>query len=142
MGTKIAVVYGTQSGIMRRVIVPSRDKDLDDPALVGPGESMLVMKGKDAPNMTAAKGALVKHLGFIPHSGRTAVISMDGVVENVIIADPALYSIPDKILVLCGDDVEPGMTHDDKDGFKEIPPEPDPDEEVPPVSSEPGVDAP
>lgn len=96
---KKGVIYGTQTGIMRRIIVPDNDATLQSHVL--PGESLLVIDTaavKPAEIAGQANAALTALLGKVPPSGRAAVVK-NGVVVNVLIIDHVLETIPGATLV-------------------------------------------
>ncbi len=95
----IGIVYGTLSGIIRRVIVPDDDAELSGGAHpIGNGETLLVVAKSDAPTMSDIPAAVEAAIGRPTPSGRVAVVT-DGIVTAVIHADPLIDVIAGSTLV-------------------------------------------
>lgn len=95
------IVYGARSKIIRRIVVPGPGESLPV-GICQPGEAMLraeIGMCDGLPRMDDAARCVTDVTGIIPPSGRCAVIR-DGVVVNVINADPHLDEITDCTLVL------------------------------------------
>lgn len=107
----LGVVYGTQSGQLRRIIAPDNDDDLKRVTYTGPGESMIIVsKGEDV------IAAIAKAAGKTPTQPLAAVIDKTGKVISVIVADPLLDKVPDGELVQAFPGVKAGQTYDRKRG--------------------------
>lgn len=103
--TSVGIVYATGSGIVRRVIVPTIDTELDHPSHVGPQEAMLkiatpkVIRRDGYPDLAAARAHVALVTGKPSPSGRCAVVT-NGLVTGIIMADPDIDAIPGAVLVL------------------------------------------
>jgi hypothetical protein len=88
--TKIGVVYGTKSKIVRRVIIPDDDSELDNPLHVGNGETL-----EKIPMGPHDHGTISKLLGTNPdhNASRCAVVHPSGQVVKAIHADPEIDSV-------------------------------------------------
>ena len=115
--TKVGIVYATASKIIRRLIVPDNDSELNDPAHVQAGETMLIADFNTVPHPLAAPAALMSHLGVasLP-SGRCAAVNPStSIVEQVLLADPAIDKHPIYTLVL-NDTATAGWKHSQVNG--------------------------
>lgn len=94
--TKVGIVYGTKSKIVRRIIVPDDDFELSLPQHLGPGESMLVQDRHLPHSVHAAQDAVCKHHGLTerPNAKCHLVCKVTGEVHGVVIADPELDTHP------------------------------------------------
>lgn len=100
---KAGIVYGTASGIVRRIIVPDFDKQLERGDWIAPGESLLVVDMEavgraGVPSIHVATQAVEKHRGVPSLSARCAVVDERGDVTAVIMADPDIDSVADREL--------------------------------------------
>lgn len=102
MATLIGIVYSAKGLILRRVIQPDFDSQLDDPAWVQPGETMLRIPIADEvlTRGLSWEGIVEAKIGQALNSPRCAVVDPQGTVVNVICADPDLDSVPGHTLVL------------------------------------------
>jgi hypothetical protein len=105
--TKIGIVYATKSKIIRRVISPDDDAELDDAAHVQPGETMLRVSHPPVRSVEDVKLAntyiedvIKAATGVQPPSPRCIAIDGVNIVRNVISADPDLDSLPGHTLRL------------------------------------------
>lgn len=102
--TSIGIVYATGSGIVRRIIVPTHESELDSPGHVGNAEAMikvaapLVKRRNGYPDLDSARAHVAAVIGRQPDSGRCAVV-VSGIVTSIIMADPALDAITGATLV-------------------------------------------
>ena len=94
MAKCIGVVYGTKSGIVRRIICPDDDNELSTPGHLGPGESIHQLEGKWDPDEDYTP-YIENLLGRIAPSSRCVIINKGGQVINVLVADPEIDSHPD-----------------------------------------------
>ncbi len=127
MGSKVGIVYATNSKIMRRIIVPTQDSELDH-VHVAPGETLLVVdsdkafrdaeSGKFAPAVRAADAAIAVATGVVPPSARCAEVR-DGKVVAVRMADPEIDTIPGALLVKSAA-AEVGWDHSARDGLVRV----------------------
>lgn len=90
MGTKIGIVYGTKSKIIRHIIVPDDDAELNDSALTKNGESILIADRAIDYNLNTISTIVAIHTGVKPPSSRCAVIDANNHVVSIIHADPVL----------------------------------------------------
>lgn len=126
-GSQAGLIYGTDSGALRRIIVPDDDKQLINPALIQQGESILVvdkseiqtaldvMQGdKSIPAETAEIPfqILEKNTGKNAHPVLIAVVGADSKIESFIVADSKLDSLPGKDLIDTVGPTEIGQTYD------------------------------
>lgn len=112
---KVGIVYGTDSGALRRIILPDSDEQLNSQSWTGNGESFLALEYKDGEILTPADidAALEGILGKTPPKILCAVVGADNVVKRVIAADPAIDSIPGHSLVVAhSKEIVPGCIYD------------------------------
>lgn len=108
--TSIGLVIASGSKILRRVIVPDDDVELENRSHVQPGE-MLIRYPADAPrDLESLKSAVQTATGVLPPSARTAVVNANGDVVGLCLADPALDKIDGHMLVL-SDEAHIGWRH-------------------------------
>jgi hypothetical protein len=94
--TQFAVVYGTASKVIRRIIEPGPE-NIDDSHIavaqrnLAPGEALMALSLSDFPT-SRRRADLRPHVGPPAHSGRCALIK-DGIVVNVIHADPEIDAV-------------------------------------------------
>lgn len=101
---KFGVVIGEKSKIVRRIVVPDRDATLVIPGFyTSKGESIIIIDRAKGAYPDVINAAIEQATGVKPSDPRTIVIDKDGMVVDVILADPELDSIPDKTLVLSPD---------------------------------------
>lgn len=94
-----AIIYGTQSGIIRRIVVTDEPHTLAEHP--GPGESMLVAPDaaitynpQGLPDLDLVKAYLTGATGIEPEPARCVVINNEtGEVVHAIMADPLLDKI-------------------------------------------------
>jgi hypothetical protein len=100
---KAIVVYGSKSGIIRRLIVPNREWEPLDPDVLVKGEDFSVMDPvvdfKTDTIKTHVGKAIGKTKDQIP-SGRCVVVDATNTVLDVIMADPDIDTHPDGTLIL------------------------------------------
>lgn len=99
MGTKVGIVYATQSGILRRYIYPTDDTELASPFHVGIGEAMLIVDQKVITNPMDIWIELSQHLGKVIPDAKCAVLDKQGNVVDTIMADPVLDNIDNHTLI-------------------------------------------
>jgi hypothetical protein len=97
--TQLVVIYATDSGILRRKIIPDNDAQL---ALhqPGPGESRLLLPLQQPYDDAACRAAIAAATGGESQSSRCCVIDHRGQVIGVCSADPALDRHPGGRLIL------------------------------------------
>lgn len=98
--TKVGIVYGASSGILRRWIVPDDDSELESAHPLAPGEAMLIVDRSAARSREDIDVALAAKIGRPPPSARCVVVNAAGEVVGAIMADPAIDSVPDHTLIL------------------------------------------
>ena len=99
----VAVIYATGSKEIRRIVLPDNDSELNDPALVGKGESMLVVARKTITAPGDAELAVLAKTGIAPPDPASAVVDAQGNVVGLIAADPAVDVLLDKTVSLVGE---------------------------------------
>lgn len=126
--TSCLIIYYTDSKLMRGVVYPADDSEIADTSKwLRLGESGLVVKYSDLPPHPALPTThaencriyLASQVGAAPHNGRCALIpkgitptaAAPFTVQQVIIADPAVDTLPDHGLHLNAT-VVPGSTFD------------------------------
>src|SRR5262245_34897245 len=87
----IGVVYGAQSGIVRRIILPDSGQDLQ--GHVGPGEALLMLLDGARSDVHSATAAVAQATGKTIPSSRCEILDADGKVMGQISADPLLDRI-------------------------------------------------
>jgi hypothetical protein len=105
--TQFAVVYGTVSKVIRRIVEPdAQNTDDSHVALaqqhLAPGESLMAFNLADFPT-SRTRADVQPQIGVPAHSGRCAVVAANVAtatpVVNVIQADPLFDAVPGMILV-------------------------------------------
>ncbi len=102
--TSVGIVYGAASGIVRRIIVPTSEAELDDQSHVGDGEAIIkvsapgIMRRDGYPDLTAAHAHVMAVIGKQPLNARCAVVDAKGNVVGTVMADPEFDTIPDHTL--------------------------------------------
>lgn len=109
VATQLAVFYATESKILRRMVIPDDDAQLDRLA-VPPGESVLRMQLDRPHDEASCRAAIAAATGIVPPSGRCCVVDESGVVVAVCNADPVLDAHPQGRLVASAD-VNSGDRH-------------------------------
>lgn len=99
MGTKVGIIYATNSTMVRRIIHPDRDSELNDPDYLGKGESMMIVEKSTAQTLLQIEAIVTKYTGKPTPDPRCVVLNEKGVVESVIYADPEIDSIPDRTII-------------------------------------------
>ncbi len=99
MGAEVGIVYGTASGMVRRVIVPDADEGDDATRLVR-GESIVKVPRSTIHDMADINAAVQAVTGFPPPSARCVAVDHRNVVDAVIYADPLIDEIPGRELFL------------------------------------------
>lgn len=89
--TMNGVIYGTASGIVRRVIVPDDDRELA--TATGPGESMVMVQATDTFSLNDVNGYVAQAIGKQPPSARCVVTDAQGNVVATLEADPVLDKV-------------------------------------------------
>jgi hypothetical protein len=87
----VGVIYGAQSGIVRRIILPDPGQDLQ--GHVGPGEALLMLPDGAPSDVISATAAVAQATGKRIPSSCCEVVDAQGVVVAVIAADPVLDRI-------------------------------------------------
>lgn len=121
-GRVSAIIYGQQSGVVRRIVVCDSLNELLGGGHVGPGEAMLMVNpgmsltAAKVPDLAACRAMVAAHTGGPSPDSRCVVISNDTLeIETVAMADPTLDAIPGKTLALHPDAL-PGWKRDPKTG--------------------------
>jgi hypothetical protein len=116
----MAYVISTVSGMLRSIIVPDYDEQLLKPGWTLPGETLLIVPlgPTDIPSALHQVEAIT---GKRPADPRCAVVA-NGVVVDVINADPAIDVLPSALLVSTpaagGPPVDIGWTYSPGTGFR------------------------
>jgi hypothetical protein len=109
VATQPAVVYATQSKILRRMVIPDDDAQLERRA-VPPGEGVLRMQLDRPHDESSCRAAIAAATGVVPPSGRCCAVDESGAVIAVCNADPALDAHPPGWLV-ASEQANPGDRH-------------------------------
>lgn len=97
--TKVGIVYGTVSGIPRRVIKPDSDAQLDN-RFVGTGETLLIVTNAEYAGMKSLADLVNQKTGLTPADPRCAVVdAISNKVTDIVLADPLVDSLAGKIIV-------------------------------------------
>jgi hypothetical protein len=105
--TKFAIVYATESKMIRRIVVPDDDAELVAGSWASSGESVLIVP--DGPHDLFTCMALVKEAtGVHPADPHCAVVGDSGHVIGFVRADPALDTHPRGKIVSCGNHIRIG----------------------------------
>lgn len=92
MGTRVAIVYGTVSKIIRRVILPVANGQTVEAVS---GESVLYIdREEDGYTLDDCRRAMARYLGVNPPDSRCVVVSPQNRVVRIIHADPDLDGFP------------------------------------------------
>jgi len=124
--------------MLRRIIVPDDDEQLNDPSHVGSGETILKVSSASAmigKNITAAaesdpsarvsmvdsaiaavSNATGKDATPVPH----AIVDKTGMVVRMVLMDPAIDAVPEGFLAIANREAGVGWTM--KDGILQGPP--------------------
>lgn len=114
--TSIGIIYGADSGIVRRIVIPDEDAQLA--GHVGPGEALLTIPRAAPHDVISVTAAVAKATGKDIPDSRCAVIDKAGVVVEMIHADPALDAVDGHDLATCyAKEVSVGATYDAKTGL-------------------------
>ena len=125
-GETVGFIYGSQSGTLRRVLIPDNDVDLATPKILDDGESLLVVNRTTVQSAIDAMRAgqfdagevfyrlLEQTTGKDAHPQPAAIVDQAGNVVAVIPADPSIDSIAGKILIPAFDGVSTGDFYDAK----------------------------
>lgn len=117
----VGIIYGEQSGIIRRFIHVDRAEELAGHQ--GVGESILVVDGKDIekdgkPDLHRGVELVRKKRGKDADNSCMAVVDKSGVVMALISADPILDAVKDHDLIEAyAPEVVPGVTFDKDAGI-------------------------
>jgi len=99
----IGVIYGEQSGIVRRIILPDNGvQELQQH--VGPGEALLVLPDGVPADLYSATAAVAEATGKTIPLARCAVVDARDNVVALICADPLLDMLDGHDLVTCPHD--------------------------------------
>ena len=104
--TKLAVLYATESKILRRKVIPDDDEELRR-LIIPVGESVLWMRLDQPHDDASCRAAIAGATGVVPLSGRCCVVDEAERVVAVCNADPALDVHPHGRLV-ASDNAETG----------------------------------
>lgn len=91
-------MYGTASCVVRRVIVPTNDKELIDPRHVQAGETMVTVPLSALKEAVDVNNQVKSACGVDPPSPRCAVVTA-GAVSGLVNCDPALDTISGSVLI-------------------------------------------
>ena len=120
--TKIGIIYATGSKMIRRIVAPSDDAELDRPGLVSTGESLLLAErppgGINLDLEAYAESQVQSATGIAPPKIVCAVIPEGGdTVAGMILADPAIDTLPDSLLIEAySREIQVGCTYDRETG--------------------------
>lgn len=89
----IGIIYGADSGALRRVVVPDNDASLS--AHVGTGEALLTVPRKDIKTPADIDAALLKATGKDPTPTPVVILGADDTVEELLLADPIIDKPPE-----------------------------------------------
>ena len=104
--TKLAVLYATESKILRRKVIPDDDEQLRR-LIIPVGESVLWMRLDQPHDDASCRAAIAAATGVVPPSGRCCVVNVAERVVAVCNADPVLDVHPQGRLV-ASENAEPG----------------------------------
>jgi hypothetical protein len=96
-----AIIYGAQSGIVRRIVVSDSLKELAAPSKPEPGEDVIIVTPDEAtkgglPDMPACIALVEAKIGKPAENARCIVVNDKGEIETVILADPAIDVIGER----------------------------------------------
>jgi hypothetical protein len=109
VATQLAVFYATESKILRRMVIPDDDAQLER-LTVPAGESVLRMPLDRPHDEASCRAAIAAATGVAPPSGRCCVVDESEIVIAVCNADPALDAYPQGWLV-ANEQANPGDPH-------------------------------
>lgn len=98
-GTKIGIVTGTVSCLVRRVVIPDNDNSMTASANLITGETLTTINKSGINTIDDVNSAVTNNRGCTPGSSRCAVTTLLGVVTSIIQCDPLLDSIAGSVLV-------------------------------------------
>lgn len=84
------IIYGTQSKIVRRFVIPDPGENVNFALHVGPGESVLLVPITDDTSLEAANAAVERATGVRPANPRCVIVNPQGDVLDTIAADPLI----------------------------------------------------
>jgi hypothetical protein len=126
MGTKVGIVYAAGSKMIRRIIVPDRDGELNDQLHVMPGEVMLKVDKALGFSVAQASAHVFAATGVQPLNPRHALINPAGRVVRIVHADPTLDPPGAQLTMVQTDVADVDWTWDEINGFQPPPPPPSP----------------
>jgi hypothetical protein len=94
MSTRCGIVYATASKMVRRIVSPGVDVDLNHPSFLLPGESMLIVLATSVTDLASAEALVAQATGQTSASYRCAVIAQDGTISDFLMADPTVDHLP------------------------------------------------
>lgn len=114
--TTFGVVYATGSKMIRRIIVPDNDAQLQS-GFAGQGETLLV--APVGPHDVAACSVIVHSAtGVVPPDPTCAVVDKTNTVIGMVSADPAIDALPGVTLVSAySPQIAPGCAYDPATGL-------------------------
>lgn len=118
---KVGIVYSTQSKMIRRIILPDQDSELDHPQVAAVGESLLVVD-RLTYDVSSAEALVEKETGQKPKDSKHAVVDKTGKVIAVIHADPDIDNVGSNQLVAASADVTVGDSWAQDTGFVTVSP--------------------
>lgn len=109
----IAIVYATNSGMVRRQICPATDEDFSSGRhQLYAGESYIIYSPEqESVTMEDIEAAVSSVIGR-PIVNHVCAVVVDGIVDRLIMADPEIDSLPDVLLVDAGPTVCVGDTYE------------------------------
>jgi hypothetical protein len=119
--TKLGIVYSTVSKMIRRVIVPDNDKQLEDQSHIGNGETMLVVSKDVIQSPSDIYSQVELAIGKKPQDITCAIVDKNGSIVRLIKADPAIDAIEDHDLIPAPDEVDISAKYDKVTGKFLIP---------------------
>lgn len=90
-----AIIYGAQSGIVRRVVVSDSLDELAAPSKPDPGEDCIILDPEEVlknglPDLPRCNALIEAKIGRPVESARCIVVNDKGEIEAAIMADPAI----------------------------------------------------
>lgn len=112
--TKAGIVYSTGSKMIRRIIYPDDDSDLERFSWVGAGESLLIVDKLDGVTPERARQEVEAATGAkVPDHVSAVVDPKTETVTDLICADPELDSVEGGELIHCySKEIVPGCKYD------------------------------
>lgn len=125
--TKVAVIYGASSKILRKIVIPDKDGDLAGFKLAA-DEAMRIIDRPSSDMFTAARAECRTVNGDVaPAEPRCAVVNEKGLVVSFLCADPGIKPPAGMFrLVAAGPGAVIGASWDGKKFTAPVPPDAEP----------------